>query len=81
MGAVEHRVFGFPFVTARLPQALAEKAAARFEELWELQQAEFYEMRQPGTGKTIPVPRWQQAYSRDYRYGGDATRVHARTWV
>jgi alkylated DNA repair dioxygenase AlkB len=28
-------------------------------------------MRQPGTGLTVPVPRWQQAYGRDYRYIGN----------
>ena len=27
-------------------------------------------MRQPGKGTMIPVPRWQQAYDRDYRYSG-----------
>jgi len=52
-GAVEQRVFGFPFFPARLPAVLADVAAARFEELWELHPAEFYEIRQPGTGKTI----------------------------
>jgi hypothetical protein len=71
--AREYRVFGFPFFTARLPRELATAAAARFEELWELHPAEFYEMRQPGTGKAIPVPRWQQAFGRDYRNSGNVT--------
>jgi hypothetical protein len=73
---VEHRVFGqFLFLTTRLPEPLAQEADARFEELWTLHPAEFYEMRQPGTGATIPVPRWQQAYGRDYRYSGNVNRA------
>jgi alkylated DNA repair dioxygenase AlkB len=75
-GLTEHRVFGdFAFLTAHLPDALARDAEARFEELWALHPAEFYEMRQPGTGATIPVPRWQQAYGRDYRYSGNVNRA------
>ena len=72
----EHLVFGeSPFLTARLPEALDRDARERFEDLWSLHPAEFYEMRQPGTGKTIPVPRWQQAYGRDYRYSGNVNRA------
>jgi alkylated DNA repair dioxygenase AlkB len=75
-GTVEHRVFGrFVFLIARLPQPLAREAADRFDELWALHPAEFYEMRQPGTGASIPVPRWQQAYGRDYRYSGNVNRA------
>jgi alkylated DNA repair dioxygenase AlkB len=75
-GMVEYRVFGeFAFLTGRLPEPLAREAEARFEELWQLHPAEFYEMRQPGTGATIPVPRWQQAYGRDYRYSGNVNRA------
>ena len=72
---VEHDVFGYPFVTCRLPVELVRQGRERFEELWNLHPAEFYEMRQPGTGKTIPVPRWQQAYGRDYRYSGNVNRA------
>ena len=72
----ERTVFGeFAFLTAHLPDALARDAEARFEELWALHPAEFYQMRQPGTGATIPVPRWQQAYGRDYRYSGNVNRA------
>jgi alkylated DNA repair dioxygenase AlkB len=75
-GTVEHRLFGrYPFHTTRLPQPLAREAETRFEALWALHPAEFYEMRQPGTGATIPVPRWQQAYGHDYRYSGNVNRA------
>jgi alkylated DNA repair dioxygenase AlkB len=76
VGTVEHTVFGeFPFFTTRLPEPLSRQAEARFEELWALHPAQFYQMRQPGTGATIPVPRWQQAYGRDYRYSGNVNRA------
>jgi alkylated DNA repair dioxygenase AlkB len=75
-GLAEHALFGrFAYVTTRLPEAMARNAEARFEELWALHPAEFYEMRQPGTGAVIPVPRWQQAYGRDYRYSGNVNRA------
>src|SRR5262245_58216328 len=75
-GTVKHRLFGrFPFTTMRLPQVLARESEDRFEELWALHPAAFYEMRQPGTGATIAVPRWQQAYARDYRYSGNVNRA------
>jgi alkylated DNA repair dioxygenase AlkB len=75
-GMVEHCVFGrFAFLTTRLPAQLAREAQDRLDELWALHPAEFYEMRQPGTGATIPVPRWQQAYGRDYRYSGNVNRA------
>lgn len=74
--AVEHRVFeGFSFFTAKLPDELDRDARAGFEELWELHPAQFYEMRQPGTSKMIPVPRWQQAFGCDYTYSGNVNRA------
>lgn len=73
--AVEHDVFGYSFLTCCLPIELDRAGRERFEELWALHPAEFYEMRQPGTGKTIPVPRWQQAYGRDYQYSGNVNRA------
>lgn len=76
VGVVEHRLFGrYSFITARLPEELDRDARARFGELWALHPAEFYQMRQPGTGAAIPVPRWQQAYGRDYRYSGNVNRA------
>ena len=73
--AVEQRVLGYAFVTCRLPVDLNREGRERFEDLWGLHPAVFYEMRQPGTGLTIPVPRWQQAYGRDYRYSGNVNRA------
>jgi alkylated DNA repair dioxygenase AlkB len=73
--AAEHRVFGQVFTAGRLPEQLEREAAARFGELWELHPAQFYEMKQPFTGTSVPVPRWQQAYGRDYRYSGNVNRA------
>ena len=67
---IEHDVFGCAFVTSRLPVELEREAYARFEELWTLRPERFHEITQPFTGKSIPLPRWQQAYGRDYCYSG-----------
>jgi alkylated DNA repair dioxygenase AlkB len=72
---VEHRVFEWAFFVSGLREKLARESLERFGELWELHPAEFYEMKQPFTGKSIPVPRWQQAYGRDYRYSGNVNRA------
>ena len=68
---VERVVFGHSFLVGRLPAELEREGRERFDELWELHPAEFHQMRQPGKGTMIPVPRWQQAYGRDYRYSGN----------
>jgi alkylated DNA repair dioxygenase AlkB len=73
--AVEQLVFGCAFVTCRLPVDLNREGRERFDDLWALHPAVFYETRQPGTGLTVPVPRWQQAYGRDYRYSGNVNRA------
>jgi len=75
VGAVERDVFGYPFVTCRLPVELDREAHALFEELWELRPERFHEITQPFTGKSIPLPRWQQAYGHDYRYTGNVNRA------
>ena len=73
---VEHLVFDrYAFVTSCLPIALDGEAHASFEELWALHPDRFHEITQPFTGKTIPLPRWQQAYGHDYRYTGTVNRA------
>jgi alkylated DNA repair dioxygenase AlkB len=49
----------------------------RFEELWALHPELFHQVTQPFTGKMIPLPRWQQAYGRDYRFTGNVNRAQA----
>jgi alkylated DNA repair dioxygenase AlkB len=67
----EHVLFDrYRFLSGQLPHDLARQGRERFEELWELRPAEFHRVSQPFTGKSIPLPRWQQAYGRDYRYTG-----------
>ena len=74
--STEHCLFQrFAFFTAQLPDVLCRDAQARFQELWELHPSDFYQMRQPGTANIIPVPRWQQAYGRDYAYSGNVNRA------
>jgi alkylated DNA repair dioxygenase AlkB len=76
--AREHVLFErYSLFTARLPAELDREAHSRFEELWALHPERFHEITQPFTGKTIPLPRWQQAYGRDYRYTGSVNRALA----
>jgi alkylated DNA repair dioxygenase AlkB len=65
-----HLVFGHDFFSARLPQELDRFGWLRLTELWDLHPTQFHKIRQPFTGKTIPLPRWQQAYGQDYAYTG-----------
>jgi alkylated DNA repair dioxygenase AlkB len=72
----EHVLFGNHFLLeTRLPAELERLARTRFEELWALHPAEFHHIIQPFTGRSIPLPRWQQAYERDYRYSGNVNRA------
>jgi alkylated DNA repair dioxygenase AlkB len=71
----EYDVFGYRFVTSRLPVELDHDGRVRFEELWSLHPERFHEITQPFTGKRIPLPRWQQAYGCDYRYTGNVNRA------
>lgn len=66
----EHNVFGHRLLVGRLPEEMASASKEQFEELWALRPEHFHEITQPFTGKSIPLPRWQQAYGRDYRYTG-----------
>ena len=66
-----HAIFGHDFLATRLPAELERFALLHLEELWEAHPAEFHNIRQPFTGKLIPLPRWQQAYGRDYAYTGN----------
>src|SRR5215468_6341755 len=65
-----HMIFGQAFVSTRLPPALDAFALSHLEQLWDLHPATLHSIRQPYTGRIIPLPRWQQAYGRDYRYTG-----------
>ncbi len=75
-GLVEHRIAGrLSLFAARLPVELGRAGEARFAELWALHPERFHTITQPFTGRTIPLPRWQQAYGRDYRYTGSVNRA------
>ncbi len=73
---VEHRIAGrLSIFTTRLPKGLARAGEARFAEVWALHPEQFHSIVQPFTGRTIPLPRWQQAYGQDYRYTGSVNRA------
>jgi alkylated DNA repair dioxygenase AlkB len=73
---LEHRIGArLSIFTTRLPADLARTGAARFAELWAVHPERFHTVTQPFTGRTIPLPRWQQAYGRDYRYSGSVNRA------
>lgn len=58
------------FIAARLPGELASYASNEFAALWNLHPQSFQTMPQPFTGRSIPLPRWQQAFGFDYRFSG-----------
>jgi len=66
-----HVTFGHDLFSTSLPAELRRFACLRFEELWDLHPHVFHTVRQPFTAKMIPLPRWQQAYGRDYAYTGN----------
>jgi alkylated DNA repair dioxygenase AlkB len=75
-GVVEDRKVGrFSVFATRLPEGLGGEADARLAALWALHPERFHEIAQPFTGRIIPLPRWQQAYGRDYRYSGGVNRA------
>lgn len=70
-GFERHIVFGkFEFFVGNLPAEMAQRATDDFELYWDLHPAEHHMVRQPVRGALIPIPRWQQAYERDYRFTG-----------
>ena len=69
-----HSLFGhFPFLTGRLPSALEEAATTQFEELWDLHPAQSNEILIHG--RMVAIPRWQQAYGRDYQFSGTVSQA------
>lgn len=69
-GMEEHLVFGYQFYAGELPADLRRSARDHFEELWGLHPEEPPLLKQPFTGKMIPIPRWQQSYRWRYEYPG-----------
>ena len=68
-GFERHTVFSrFPFFIGRLPEHLDRAATERFEELWNLHPAQSNEILIHG--RMVAIPRWQQAYGRDYEFSG-----------
>ena len=57
--------------STKLPAALAPSGVVR--EIWELHPEEFHEITMHG--RNVKIPRWQQAYGRDYRFSGRVNRA------
>ena len=61
------------FFTGRLPQDLIPSTSDAFDSLWSLHPQDYHHIKM--RGRTVPTPRWQQAYGRDYRYTGRINRA------
>jgi alkylated DNA repair dioxygenase AlkB len=73
-GFEHHRVFaGYAFFIGRLPENLSRAATERFEELWALHPENSNEILIHG--KMVAIPRWQQAYGRDYHFSGTVNQA------
>jgi alkylated DNA repair dioxygenase AlkB len=60
----------FEFFVGWLSEEMAERGRKEFEDYWCLHPDRYHLVRQPGRKRLIPVPRWQQAYVKDYLYTG-----------
>jgi len=70
----EHRLFdGRLLFLGRLAPELDQIARAQFAELWDLHPHKFPQITLHG--RSIRLPRWQQAYGRSYRYAGGVRRA------
>lgn len=72
----EHSLFGrYPFFTGQLPSALEAAASDGFQTLWDMHPAQSNEILIHG--RMVPIPRWQQAYGRDYQFSGTVSQALA----
>lgn len=71
----EHHLFDhhYAFFVGRLPAALQERASADFDALWNLHPAKSNEILIHG--RMVAIPRWQQAYGRDYQFSGTVNQA------
>jgi alkylated DNA repair dioxygenase AlkB len=69
-----HTVFsGYEFFSGRLPAALAETTKIDFQGLWVLHPPHSNEIFMHS--RMVPIPRWQQAYGRDYQFSGTVSQA------
>jgi len=69
-----HIVFGgFEFFSGSMPLPLKDTAATEFETLWALHPSQSNEILIHG--RMVPIPRWQQAYGRDYQFSGSVSQA------
>lgn len=69
-----HDLFGqFVFFSGRLPPRLEQMGMAQFEALWTLHPQKSNEILIHG--RMVAIPRWQQAYGRDYHFSGTVNQA------
>jgi alkylated DNA repair dioxygenase AlkB len=68
-----------PFFSGRLPANLQEQARADFNALWNLHPPTTNEILIHG--RIVAIPRWQQAYGRDYHFSGTVNAARPVTEV
>lgn len=70
----QHTLFErYPFFTCCLPANLEQAALHDFETLWNLHPAQSNEILIHG--RMVAIPRWQQAYGRDYQFSGTVNQA------
>src|SRR5581483_2902001 len=70
----QHTLFErFPFFEGRLAPNLEEYGTAQFEEMWNLHPEKSNEILIHG--RLVPIPRWQQAFGRDYHFSGTVNQA------
>ena len=70
----QHCLFDrFEFFTGRLPVDLDELAKTQFEQLWSMHPEQSDEILIHG--RLVAIPRWQQAYGRDYQFSWTVNRA------
>ena len=63
----------FPFFVGRLPDDLDAMARTEFEPLWVLHPKKSNTILMHG--RSVEIPRWQQAYGRNYHFSGTVSRA------
>jgi alkylated DNA repair dioxygenase AlkB len=76
-GFEEHSAHEHSLYVGKLPGPLQQRFRDTFEALWSLHPTHHHEIKQPFTGRRIPLRRWQQAYERDYAYTGSVNEAAA----
>jgi len=64
---------GFEFFVGNLSEALIKTSTDNFEALWALHPTSYDDRDM--FGRSVLLPRWQEAYGRDYKYSGKVKKA------